>query len=642
MVSTRFHRGVFFKSLLLFFAITMLSGCRPNLSQGLSPHSHSLAIQSVDEHCTFRTVTRSRSGVEQLVYQDVIGPQSTNQLARGLRAASFGGGPKTLNPWAAFDATSSEIGELFFIGLTRTNPCSGAVEPYLAKQYQVSPDGRSILVTLRRGLNWDGTHAITADDVVFTWNTILKQGLGNPSMRDILSVGGEFPSVRKLDTHKIQFQTKEPFAPFLRSLSTPIAPKFILEPLLNKQGQKAFSSFLSVQDALDHPERFVSSGPWRLKQLVPGQRIVVESNPHFFGVDQHGRALPYAPDYTLTFVKDQNALQLLFEQGELDWVTVNPSHLSRFRQLKSLDFTMLDLGPSDSTNFFAMNLSRASDPETAKSLVSPTKVSWFNSKLFRQALEWAIDRQLIINNVLRGVGQPLFSAESPNSPFLNQSVARGHPRDLKTARRLLKQAGFSWSDKARLLSPEGDEVDFSLVTNAGNQVRESTAVSIQRDLNDLGITVHVKPVEFNVLVDKLHSGHWETMLMGLSGSSLEPHFSANVWKSDGALHFMNVRTPSLLKHQAIPLRDWEQRLDHLFEAGANTLDEQQRRVIYDEYQALLADEQPLIYLFTAERLLAHRSILKGVQVSRLAGLHTPHAIWLDESLQTSHHQTTTN
>ncbi|MDX2084465.1 MAG: ABC transporter substrate-binding protein [Candidatus Melainabacteria bacterium] len=545
-------------------------------------------------------------------------------------AVELGDGPKTFNTWAAYDATSSSVGEMLLAGLVDTNAYTGEPQPYLAKSVEVLPDRKTYRVTLRRGLTWSDGHPLTADDVVFTWKDIIGAGLGNPSSRDVVSVNGQFPQIRKLDAQTVEFKTAAPFSPFLRNLSSPIAPKHKLEKVV-RQGDKAFSAAWSSQEAAQNPERFVSCGRWILERYDPvQQRIVYKKNPHFFMVDKKGQSLPYLQQYVVSFVKDLNNLQLQFEQGKTDVYSVPARYVSRVRQLKAPDFRLYDLGADNSTLFLAFNLNPRKDPASGKPFVASPQAEWFQNVHFRRAIDWAINREQMIANILEGIGKPLFTPMGLTSIYLNQSVAQGHPRDLEKAKVLLKEGGFGWNAKKQLVDASGHPVSFTLYTNTGNDQREATGVAIQQDLADLGIQVNFKPMEFNVLINKMNNKDWEAIIMGLTGSPLEPNSGANIWKSDGALHLFNQR--EVKSSGAVNLSDrtpWEREIDELYNEAVKVFKTEERKPYYDRFQQIVADELPMIHLYAPQRIHAVSARLKNVDPTQLGGAtHNLEALWV--------------
>ena len=179
---------------------------------------------------------------------------------------------------------------------------------------------------------------------------------------------------------------------------------------------------------------------------------------------------------------------------------------------------------------------------------------------------------------------------------------------------MLKEEGFSYKNK-KLYDKQGNYVELDLYTNAGNLERESLGVVIKQDLEDLGMKVNFKPIEFNSLVNKLTNTYdWDMVIMGLTGSPLEPHDGKNVWTSGGTLHMFNMGVP---KNERF---DWEKELDELFEAGALKIAFEERKPIYDKYQEIIFDENPIIYLYSPTQLYAVRNKVKNIFPSPLNGL----------------------
>ena len=167
---------------------------------------------------------------------------------------------------------------------------------------------------------------------------------------------------------------------------------------------------------------------------------------------------------------------------------------------------------------------------------------------------------------------------------------------------------------SRLYDKYGNYVEFDLYTNAGNLEREALGVMIKQDLEELGMKVNFKPVEFNSLVNKLTNTYdWDMVIMGLTGSPLEPHDGKNVWTSRGTLHLFNMNPGN-------DLSPWELELNELFEDGALKLTFKERKPIYDRYQEIIHEENPIIYLYSPTRISAIRKKIKNIYPSALGGL----------------------
>lgn len=560
-----------------------------------------------DVHFPPITKTVTINGIDYLQSQAPIG-----RFGGVLVSSTIGEGPKTFNPFNTKDATSATMAEMMFDGLVSTKPDTGEVIPKLAKSFEISPDGKTYTFHLRRGIKWSDGKPITADDVVFSWNKILLAGLGNTSVRDSVVIDNQLPIIKKIDDYTVQFKLLKPFAPFLRILSASIAPKHVFEPAV-KKGAKYFDSFWSTTTP---PKDFVTSGAFKLKEYVPAQRIVFKRNPDYYVINLKGQKLPYLDGLVYLIVGDLNNEILKFEAGELDVIGLRGSNVGRYkkREPKS-NFVIYNIGPDTGTMFVSVNMNNRKDKQ-GKYYVLPHKQIWFNDKNFRYAIDWAIDRQNIVNNIANGLGAPLFTAESLNSIYLNKTLAKGHPKDLNKAKEYLKKSGFYWKNKV-LYDKSGKRVEFDLYTNAGNTEREAIGVMVKQDLEDLGMKVNFKPIEFNSLVNKLVNSHdYDLVIMGLTGTPLEPHNGKNVWYSNGSLHLFNQRPDG----KALDRFPWEVKLDKLFDEASLKITFKDRKKLYDEYQQVIYDEKPIIYLYSPVRVTAIRKKFGNIFPSPLAGV----------------------
>ncbi len=183
-----------------------------------------------------RTPYKNVMGYKNITINNIDYLQTLLPLGKfgGTFTTSILGEPKTFNPYNANDATSAELSEIMYDGLTQTSPNDGSVIPKLAKSFEVLPDKKTYIIHLRKGIKWSDGVEITADDVYFTYNTIIFGGFGDGSAKDVMTIDGQLPKIEKLDKYTVKFTTPKPFAPFLRNLSSAIVPKHIFEKVTNK------------------------------------------------------------------------------------------------------------------------------------------------------------------------------------------------------------------------------------------------------------------------------------------------------------------------------------------------------------------------------------------------------------------------
>lgn len=592
--------------ILIFFALKVIINADiPEFDAARVIDGKNSVSLKVEFPPTWKTVTID--GVDYLQSQAPVG-----EFGGSLVSSTIGEGPKTFNPFNTKDATSSTMANMMFDGLVSSRADTGEVIPKLAKSFTISPDGKTYTFKLRKGIKWSDGKSITADDVVFTWNKIILAGLGNTSTRDSVLIDGKLPLVEKIDDYTVKFITIKPFAPFLRMLSAPIAPKHIFEPVI-KKGAKYFESFWGTTTP---PSDFVINGPFKLKEYVPAQRIVFEKNPNYYEINLKNEKLPYLDKIIYLIVGDLNNEILKFEAGELDVIGLRGSNVGRYKKKEATsDFVIYNIGPDTGTMFIAINMNKRKNPQ-GKPYVEPKKQAWFQDINFRKAIDWAIDRQGMVNNVANGLASPLFTSESLNSIYLNKKLEKGHPRNLEKAKEYLKQSGFFWK-KGVLYDKKGRKVEFDLYTNAGNTEREAIGVMVKQDLEDLGMKVNFKPIEFNSLVNKLvNDPQWDLVIMGLTGSPLEPHDGKNVWYSTGTLHLFNQS----MDGKADNRYPWEVKLDKIIDDASLKIKFADRKKFYDEYQQIIYDEEPIVYLYSPIRVTAIRKKFGNIFPSPLTGV----------------------
>ena len=560
------------------------------------------------------------NGVDYLQSQAGIG-----KFGGTFVSSTIGEGPKTFNPFNTKDNISAQMSEIMYDGLVTTNPVTGETIPKLAKSFSVN--GKEYIVNLRHGLKWSDGKPITADDVVFTWQNIIFDGFGNTSTRDSVMIDGKLPTVEKIDDYTVKFVTPEPFAPFLRMLSSPIAPKHIFQPAVSR-GREYFDGFLSTNT---NPKEFVTSGAFRLKEYVPAQRVVFERNPNYYEINKDGKKLPYLDKLVYLIVGDINNQVLKFEGGELDEISLQGANVARFKEMeKHSDFSVFNIGPDTGTMYLSMNMNNRKN-EKGKYYVDQKKQVWFQDKNFRQAVDYALDRKNMVFNIANGLGYPLFTPETLNSIFLNKNL-KPYDKNIEKSKELLKKSGFTWDKAGHLIDRFGNHVEFDLYTNAGNTEREAIGVMVKQDLEDLGMKVNFKPIEFNSLVNKLMASlDWDMVIMGFTGSPLEPNGGKNVWLSDGTLHIFNQR---LERDANSPRYAFEKRIDYLYTQGALATKFEDRKKYYDEYQAIVYDEKPLIYIYSPIRIVALRNKFKNIYPTSLGGVtHNIEEVFIEREVK---------
>ncbi|MEH1905383.1 MAG: ABC transporter substrate-binding protein [Nostoc sp.] len=538
--------------------------------------------------------------------------------------------PKTFN--YPLNQDSANVFSLIYEGLITQNPITAKVEPALAESWQISDDKLKIVFTLREGLKWSDGQPLTVDDVVFTYNDIYFNEAIPTDVRDGLRIGKsrKLPTVQKVDERRVEFSVPEPFRPFLLSTGSPILPAHVLQKSLKTKDQGGKLIFLTQWGVDTPPEQIIVNGPYKLERYDTSQRVVFRRNPYYWRKDAQGNSQPYIERIIWQIVESTDGSLLQFRSGGLDTVTVSPDYFSLLKvQEKQGNFTIYNGGPTSSTSFVWFNLNKGK--RDGKPLVDPVKSRWFNNVQFRQAVAYAIDRQTMINNTFRGLGVPQDSAISVQSPYYlsPKEGLKIYDYNQQKAKELLLKAGFKYNDKNQLVDAQGNRVRFTLLTNAGNKIREAMGSQIKQDLSKIGIQVDFNPLAWNTFTDKIsNSLDWEASLMGLTGG-LEPNDGANVWAPEGGLHMFNQKPQAGQKPiQGWEVAPWEAEIGNLYIQAARELDEAKVKAIYAETQRITQENLPFIYLVNPYSMSAVRNRFEGIKFSALSG-----AFWNIEQIK---------
>jgi peptide/nickel transport system substrate-binding protein len=522
--------------------------------------------------------------------------------------------PRTLNPLAALDVGSRELISLMMADLIHVDRHSFQAAPALARRWTVSKDGMRYTLYLRRGLRFSDGYPFDADDVLFTFHVHLDEQVRSPQ-RELLIIGGKPIALRKLDSHTVLFELASAYPAAERLFdSIGILPKHLLEK------PYAEGRLASIWGITASPSEIAGLGPFRLKEHVPGQRIVLERNPHYWKVDSSGNRLPYLDQVVYLFVANEDAQVIRFQSGETHVISdLGPENftvLEKEQQRRS--FRLVDLGPGLEYSFLLFNLN---DLNSKRLPSIREKQSWFHQVAFRQAISSAIDRDGIVQLVYRRMATPLWAhVTQGNRPWINSAIPRS-PRSLERARELLKSAGFSWNSAGKLVDQSKREVAFSILTSSGNSQRAQIATIIQGDLKELGVTASIVSLEFRAMLDRIFNSYeYEAAVMTLASGDTDPNAEVNVWTSKGSTHVWNLN--------GAPAPDWEREIDQLMRQQMTTVPAVDRKKLYDRVQELVATNLPLICLVSPHVLVGTTERLGNFRPSILR----PYVLWNADEL----------
>jgi peptide/nickel transport system substrate-binding protein len=586
---------------VLIAAVALTAGCRRRAAD-VSEHSDAHPLPAEPKVLTVKTPGRYGG-------RFVLG-QTSN--------------PKTFNAMMANESSSNDITSLTFSSLVALNNVTQQVEPGLAKTWAVAPDGVTWTFHLRKGAAFSDGHAMTAQDVLFSFQVALDPVL-HPPVQDLLKIGGKFYEVSAPDDYTFVVKTAVPSAILVPTIgAVRIMPRHVLEEPF-KTGE--FASAYNVGTPVD---RLVSSGPWRVIQYVAGEKTVLGRNPYWYTVDEQNRRLPYLNELVYVVVPDRDAADLKFRSAELDGLdNVKPENYRWYQENQQKgNFTLHDLGADLNTNFFWLNLNTVKKTTPGKRIgdshVDPVKYAWFKNPLFRRALSLAIDREAMIPSVFFGEGHKNWGIATPANKIWHSADLVRYDYNVEESKKLLAGLGFKDANGDGVLEDKsGRAVSFTLKTNSDNTLRIALANFVKDDLAKVGINVVLSPADFNTIITNIQSDfQYDAILLGLqSGAPPDPGMMQNVYRSSGMTHFWNLVQPK-------PETPEEARVDQLMDDIVSIQDLDARRKAYTEVESIVNEQGWFIWLPISNQKVPISNRFDNIQPSIL-----PHrVIWNAESI----------
>ena len=437
------------------------------------------------------------------------------------------------------------------------------VQPGLATAWTVAPDGKSVTLTLRDGIKFADGSPITAEDVQWSLKRASRpdNGIWQFMVASIEDVVVQDPKTVVL---KLK-QTDPAILTALTVFNTSIMP------------QKLFMAAAGATEAdkakafAEHP---IGSGPFLFKSWQHNSEMKFVRNPYYWRKGEDGKALPYLDGITFEIVPDDATRILKLKSGELDAAEFIP--YSRVEELKADPALAMTLFPSTRiecvTTIVRPKLKDGSDNPLAKEQV-------------RQALDYATDKDAIIQIVTHGVGTPMTSYMSDATP-LHAGTAPLYPVDLDKAKKLLTDAGY----------PSGFKVP--MIVLAGNEDEIGTATALQQMWAQIGVTLDIQQVDNATRTAKYRAGDFSMRLSLWTDDIADP--------SEITSYFVHSKNIEAL-HSGWKNAD----ADALFEASQKELDPKKRADDYAKIQAIYNVSGPILPLYQTPYPVALRKRVKG-------------------------------
>ncbi len=412
-----------------------------------------------------------------------------------------------------------------FEGLTTYNEDMELVDG-MAESHSISEDGLVYTFKLRDGLKWSDGSPLTAKDFEYSIKRVLKPETTAQYVtmvtdyivnaqdvydgkKDVSELGVEVP-----DDKTLIIKLVNPAPYFLDILSMPVYSP-IQQATIESNGEKWTQS----------PETYVGNGAFMMSEMNLGESMVVVKNPNYYDADK-----VKLEKITYRYIKDQATALSAFESGEIDG----------FREVPSADLLRLK---SESDDLYTLPTYA-----TTYYLINNAKAPYDNPKV-REALNLAIDRKALIDNILQGSGNPAFAMVSPGYNVGGKGYADDRSdyglkanADAKKAQQLLAEAGY----------PNGEgfpTLELSYYTHP--QVKQIVEAMAQMFQDNLNIKVNISTEEWKVYYDGIQNGNYEVAAMGWGGDYLNPMTFLPLLVSDDPLNNTGYANPEYDKAVAI-------------------------------------------------------------------------------------------
>jgi peptide/nickel transport system substrate-binding protein len=478
----------------------------------------------------------------------------------GTMISAMVGEPSSLIYMVAGESASAAITNNIFNGLLKYN-ANLDLEGDLAQSWAISPDQKTITFKLKPNLKWSDGQPLTSQDVLFTWQAVIDEKTHSPYASDFQLVSlAETPDAQ---TFKVTYN--QAHAPALDSWSgLQILPRHLLA------GQDLHTTAFA--------QKPIGSSFYKLDTWRNGEFITLSQNPNsVLG--------PANIDKLITrIIPDTSAQFLELMADNIDSMNLDPIKYARIIPAKPNLKAKLNLYKELGNSYTYMGFNLKRKP--------------FNDVRVRKAINYAIDKQEIIDGVYLGLGINISSPYKPGTRWSNPDL-KPYPYDPVIAKKLLKDAGFVDSDYDGILELNGTPFTFEILTNQ-NKEREKTAVLIQRRLKEVGIQTNVRAIEWASFISRfIKTGDFDAVILGW-GLGLDPD-QFTIWHSSqqqpGQFNFIGYNNPII---------------DHLLEQGRTELNPSKRQIIYHEFAKVLLEDSPIIYLSAGYGLTAIHKRIQGI------------------------------
>ncbi len=444
--------------------------------------------------------------------------------------------------------------KLLFNSLIRYNSRTLNPEGDLAERWDFSSDGKELTFKLRSGVKWHDGQPFTAEDVKFTFDTMLDTKITARFRSNIRGV----QEVQVVDplTVKLRLANPLPSLPIQLGYNVHMAPKHLL------QGQ-------DVNAPAEFLKKPIGTGAFKLAEYTPGSTMTVERNEAYhFGA-------PLLDRITLRVVPDINSQLAQLRSGELDFMLMEPDQAA---SIQGVNNVVIQNAGQVNYYYIAYNNSRPI----------------FSDKRVRQALTSAINREDIVKNILGGAGRVAYGPINPLLAWAYTDDVQKWPFSVEAAKKLLEDAGWrAGADGIR--AKDGLRLSFELIVDKGNTSRESTAAIAQQSWKAIGVEAKINTMEFNASLARFNGGDYDSIV---EWYITPPDADVSAWYGTGG-------TSNLWKYS-------NPQVDELLNKARSELDQAKAGALYKDFLKIVAEDQPITFNYYPQEIRGLSARLQNV------------------------------
>jgi peptide/nickel transport system substrate-binding protein len=487
----------------------------------------------------------------------------------GEYVEGISGQPIYINPLLSQTSEAdADLAQLVFSGLLKYD-LDGNLVNDLAESFEISEDKKIYTFKLKQNVFWHDSEKLNADDVKFTFDI-----LQDPSYRSPLRQSWKGVVVNRLDEFTLEFVLEQPYFPFLDRLTLGILPKHIWENI----GSDRFT--LS-----DFNLRPVGSGPYAFSKIQKDSAGTVASIELNSFVSYYAGE-PYIPKITVNFYPDDSMAMEAYNQKEVSGLGNLP--LEKLADIKSQKSTI--------NHEFVI-------PRFYSIFFNQTKSIVVANDSVRKALALSVNRDEIISQILKGKGVAIYSPFLPQMPEFNAETEK-YFLDLEKAKEILEKDGWKMNEEKGVREKDGKELKFKMLTVDWPELSE-TADLLLEQWKKIGVEVEVEVLSTSDLQQNyIRTREYDALLFGQ-----ETSLNSDVYPF---WHSSQKQDPGL----NLSLFD-NKRADELLDQARQETDKEKRIGIYKEFQDILADKLPAIFLFSRYYVYPVSDQIKGIEMKEI-------------------------